>query len=509
MSFMAYPKPLRLGSGFSRFGFHLFPGARSVIRFLSLPAWLSLLAAVCWLIPPANGQNSSIPIQHFIYIIQENHSFDSYFGTYPGANGIPAGTLLPEYPGGPPKVAPFHLTASHIPHDLKHTWQAAWTAWDNGKMDGFLWAEWPDSLDYYWGSKPVPTPIPGLVNGHHHDSKNEQVVRGANGQIQEILSPRGAADDEDDENPDVEEENDALRATKPAPTGSPDPAHAPSWVRYSLAYMDGSDIPNYWEYAQKFTLCDEFFSSLMGPSEPNHLYAVSAQSGGLVGDLGRGKDVFSFTTMVDLLENAGLTWTYYNFAASPKAVSIWNPLAAFHSFYKNPSRMAHIVPGAKFFRDLKAQTLPQVCWIAPAFELSEHPSTNVRDGMWYVTSLVNAVMQSSYWDTCAIILVWDDFGGFYDHVPPQHPDTYGFGPRVPAMVISPYSLSGTVVHTQYDLTSPLKLIETKFGLPPLTERDANANNMLDCFNFNQSPLPPVIINKNTKLDLSKLVPTTP
>jgi phospholipase C len=115
--------------------------------------------------------------------------------------------------------------------------------------------------------------------------------------------------------------------------------------------------------------------------------------------------------------------------------------------------------------------------------------------MWYVTGLINAVMQSQYWNSCAIIVTWDDFGGFHDHVPPVNIDEYGFGFRVPAIVISPYSLSGVIVHTQYDLTSPLKLVETAFGLSPLAQRDSNANTMLECLDFNQTPLPPLIISQ--------------
>jgi phospholipase C len=129
--------------------------------------------------------------------------------------------------------------------------------------------------------------------------------------------------------------------------------------------------------------------------------------------------------------------------------------------------------------------------------------------MRYVTRLINAVMTSSLWQSCAIILVWDDFGGFYDHVPPPQDDFYGDGPRIPALVISPYSKGGVIVHTQFDLTSPLKLIETCFGLSSLTQRDADSNNMLDCFNFSQVPLPPDVITPDTKLDFSDMVTTKP
>jgi phospholipase C len=129
--------------------------------------------------------------------------------------------------------------------------------------------------------------------------------------------------------------------------------------------------------------------------------------------------------------------------------------------------------------------------------------------MWSVTSLINAVMSSPYWNDCVIILVWDDYGGFYDHVPPPQTDRYGFGPRVPALVISPYSKANKVIHTRFDLTSPLKLIEKRFNLQPLTDRDADANDMLDCFDFKQKPLPPDIITQQTKLDFSDMVTTQP
>jgi phospholipase C len=129
--------------------------------------------------------------------------------------------------------------------------------------------------------------------------------------------------------------------------------------------------------------------------------------------------------------------------------------------------------------------------------------------MWYVTGLVNAVMQSNYWQNSVIIIMWDDYGGFFDHVPPPNVDEYGYGFRVPAIVISPYSRSGVVIHTQYDLTSPLKLLETKFGLASLTPRDGTSNTMLECFDFTQTPLPPVIIDKHTHLDFSGLRKTSP
>jgi len=471
-----------------------------------------VLSSSFLLLEPGRAQNPSIPIEHFIYIIQENHTFDSYFGTFPGANGIPAGTVLPDRPGGPGKYKPFHLTADHIVKDLGHSWAAAHLAYDNGKMDGFIWAEWPQASHYYWGGQPVPTPIPGLV--HLPPRQRPQAVTNETpavptaGEAEQVVSPHGFVDDEDDADPYVEEKNEALLAAQPtkAPRG-----RAPGYVQQTLAYMDYNEIPNYWDYARKYTLCDMFFSSLMGPSEPNHLYTVASQSGGLVynppGKQEKRANVFSFPTMVDLFTNANVTWEYY-VGGDPTTPGKWNPIPAFTQYYNHPEVLSHVVATDRFFSDINGGTLPQVCWLVPSADESEHPPHSVKAGMHYITGLINAVMKSPYWNTCAIILVWDDYGGFYDHVPPVQPDLYGFGFRVPAMVISPYS-TGLVDHTQFDLTSPLKLIETKFNLPALTGRDGLANNMLDCFNFNQPARPADIIEDDTKLDFSDMVTTVP
>ena len=430
-----------------------------------------------------NAQNATssdkIPINHFIYIIQENHSFDNYFGTYSGANGIPPGTKLADKPNGPRIYKPFHFSGNGIPKDLSHAWQAALTAWNHGAMDGFVWAEWPDALRYYWGAKPVPTPEPDKVQGMS-------------------ASPT------------------------PTPPSQPPPGPPPSWVLNTLSYMDYTQIPNYWEYARKYTLCDYFFSSLMGPSQPNHLYTVAAQSGGLVfnpvalsEETGEEPGAFSFRTMCGLLQDSGVSWKYYvgwvstTGEAEPQLHTIWNPLPAFKEFQNNPALMAKLVETSQFYIDLRNKSLPQVCWLVPSLAESEHPPEDVTVGMQYVTSLINAVMQSSYWNDCAIILVWDDYGGFFDHVPPVQTDKYGFGPRVPAIVISPYARPGKLVHTRFDLTSPLKLIEKKFRLKQLTDRDADANDMLDCFDFGQKALPPDIITSDTKLDFSDMVTTQP
>jgi len=143
----------------------------TVNRQRSMNLTLALLSMFFLFLATERGlaeDTAQIPINHIIYIIQENITFDHYFGTYPGADGIPANLKLSFRPGGQPRFGPFHLKQTAIPRDLNHSWQAAQVAYDGGKMDGFLWAEWPEALEYYWQGE-VPQidpekikPIPGL-----------------------------------------------------------------------------------------------------------------------------------------------------------------------------------------------------------------------------------------------------------------------------------------------------------------------------------------------------------
>jgi phospholipase C len=424
--------------------------------------------------------------------------------------------MLPDYPGGPllEKNQPFLLLETRAPHDLVHEWIESALDYDNGAMDGFLWGEWPAGKRYYGRHIVPPKPDPNLVYPRQKKSKGK-----ANStDRQEILSPNGFSDDEDDAAPDVAEQNEALGDAQANSSGPPNPKDRPSWVQYTLSYMDYNVIPNYWDYARKFTLCDNFFSSVPGDSCPNHFYPVAGQSGGIVNyDAGAyGWASFNFSSIVNVFAQANISWKYYmarsddpKHPTNPRQISIWNPLPGFQKYANAPNLGQNLVYTDEFFSDLKAGTLPQVCWLIPTSALSEHPPVDVQKGMNYVTGLINAVMNSSYWQNCAIILWWDEFGGFYDHVKPVQIDQYGFGFRVPAIVISPYSISGAISHTQYDETSPLKLVETAFHLSPMASRDAQANNMLDCFNFSQTPLPPDIITPDTKLDFSDMAATTP
>jgi phospholipase C len=393
---------------------------------------------------PATGRAQTVPantppagigkIQHVIWIIQENRSFDNYFGTFPGADGIPPRTCLPVMPGSTDCVKPFHMPTDLPICDLGHEWWVAHAAYDYGRMDGFVWAE---------------------------------------------------------------------------------------GTTYTMGYYDQRDIPNYWSYGRHFALCDRFFSSFLGPSLQNHLYTVAAQGGGItapmphtlkqVEDALDDPDGFSFASMVKLFDKTGLDWKYYDetkplppgvsrdagindqFYPDPKRFWIWNPLPGFKAIRDNPPDMARLVDLKQYFEDLRHGTLPQVCWIVPDTEDSEHPPEPIAQGMWYVTELVNALMQSPYWRNSVIFLTWDDYGGFYDHVPPPFVDAYGYGPRVPMIVISPYAKPAYVSHDAFDFTSVLKFIEERWGLDHLTARDHYALDMRDCFNFMQPPNAPVVI----------------
>jgi len=527
--------------------------------FLSCCALFALASLANAMNGPTAPSSSStpIPIDHFVYIIQENISFDHYFGTFPGANGIPVSAKFAFQPGQPSTVTPFHLHATALPHDLNHSWQAAHVAADGGKMDGFLWAEWPQALAFYWrGELPKPDPedvVPVKRSLPEREllalrkrvrrlfarfdlNRNKKLDATELGKALAV-SPESASkllpqhdrdgDNELDaeevgkllESQDQDDEKEEITAGQ-LPTKHADHPPAgptPPWVLNTLSYYDWHEIPNYWEYARHFVLCDRFFSSLAGPSEPNHLYTVAAKSGGLVNNpnsrkarnVGDTDAVYTFPTMAELLQNSHVNWKYYDEKPDPQEHSLWNPLPGFRQFQQSPELMSHLVGMDQFYKDAKSGHLPQVCWIVPNRADSEHPPNDSARGMWHVTALVNAIMQSDAWSRTVIIITWDDYGGFYDHVAPPPVDQYGYGPRVPALVISPYARPGFCCHTTFDFTSPLKLIEERFNLKPLTSRDGEANDMLDCFNFQQNPVAPDVITRQTKLNFLQLQSAMP
>ena len=370
--------------------------------------------------PPAAPPGLS-KIQHFVFIMQENRSFDHYFGTYPGVEGIPPGVCVPNV-GGQPCVAPFHDTAA-VNQGGTHMWADALNCINGGLMNGFM---------------------------------------------------QGAI-------------------------GTPD----------VMGWHDYHELANYWNYAQLYVLQDRLFESITSYSLPAHLYMLAAQSGGYTGNGQAIPQSYAFPEITLLLGSGKIDWKYYvNRGATPGAAdgypedpsdnettyTIWNPLPAFPAVKNDPTQFGRLTNAAQFYTDAQNGALPQVSWIIPNLNLSEHPPANITTGSNYITGLVNAVMNSPQWSSTAIFIAWDDWGGFYDHVTPPMVDQYGLGIRVPGLVISPYARQGYIDHKTYSFESWLKLVEERFGVLPMTGRDNTANDMSDAFDFTQQPRAPMVLN---------------
>jgi phospholipase C len=390
--------------------------------------------------PIQSDNNKDNPIKHVIIIMQENHTFDNYFGAYPGANGIPKNVCMPLDPDHADHncIRPF-LSTNLSPLDMSHGYLSSKIANDNGKMDGFMLAE----------------------------SENNN----------------------------------------------------------TMLYYGNKTIPYYWDLAQHYVLADNFFSSAQSYSLPNHWYAIAGQAPTVSTYYGLTQkpdnatadekriakeyllEANRISTVADLFINhninaTSITWKYYyhqipiggyeEAIRRGDAYDYWNPFAAKASSYTKESA-SHFATRDQIFSDLKNGALPEVSWVIPRDNQSEHPPHNIISGMNWVAYVVDSIMQSPYWDSTAIIVTWDDYGGFYDHVQPPSIDKYGLGFRVPAIIISPYAKPGYIDHTQYQFESILKFIEWRFNMPSLTDRDENANAIINAFDFKQKPNPPHVI----------------
>lgn len=378
-----------------------------------------------------SGVNEGLgKVEHIVFIVKENRTFDNLFGTFPGSDGATTGTISTG------DVINLGRTPDRTPRDISHSFQSAVKAIDGGAMDKF---------DLIPG---------GSVNGDY------------------------------------------------------------------LAYTQHTeeDIPNYFTYARNFVLGDAFFSSLTGPSFPNHLYTVGAQSGGAINNPVKSPGVwgcdspadstvqvmdddgtmhpkypcFDFQTLADSLEARGISWKYYA-PGQGQSGYIWSALDAIAHIRLTSLWGEHVVPTSQFVLDARSGNLPAVSWVVVGSGRSEHPPASICVGENWTVEQLNAVMQGPEWNSTVVFLTWDDFGGFYDHVAPPVVDNFGFGPRVPLLVISPWAKPGYVTHTTLEFSSILKFVEQRFGLDPLTARDAQSNDMLDSFDFTQDPLPPLIL----------------
>jgi phospholipase C len=385
----------------------------------------------------ADAFETATPIKHVVFVIKENRTFDNMFGMFPDANGVSVGLDQGE---------PRTLTAAvdRLEMDIRHCYDCALQAWNEGEMDGF--ATISETAD-----------------------------------------------------------------------------------EFAYTQFQPGDLPNYWGWASSYVLGDNFFASAQGPSFPNHLYTIAAQSGGthenvyqdldelrerhrdtglfkawgcdsmgdayavVVDSEGVRKKVppcFDFLTEGDLLSEAKIPWAYYA-ATQYQNGYLWSAYDAIRHVRENEAYwQTHIFPVDGFAEQARAGLLPPVTWVTPRFELSEHPEYSMCHGENWTTEIVNAIMESPEWDSTAIFITWDDYGGFYDHVPPPRVDDFGFGIRVPLLVISPYARQGFVSHELGEFSSVLRFVEDNWGLTQLTHRDREATPLLSAFDFEQAPRPP-------------------
>jgi phospholipase C len=407
------------------------------------------------------------PIEHVVFIVKENRTFNNYFATYPGAEGATEGGTIECTENGchDGPVVPLEVADDVQDHDLTHCFRCGLTAINDGKMNGFNHMNGPVPLD-----------------------AERQLLYGSD--------------------------------------------------MSGYTYFEREGIPNYWAYADRFVLADQFFTPMYGPTLPAHLYAVAAQSNDIVDnklnadtpgsycddanefsskfedDLTR-REVreileiemnitangenwyrlgnfweqirlcFDIEILPDQLDEAGISWKYY---ATENA---WmNVLQMIRHIRYGPG-WNNVVDPTTFLDDVERGELPQVSWLIPPESYNEHPGgeKSVCAGENWTVQHVNAIMQSEYWENTAIVVVWDDFGGFYDPAVPPRVDYMGLGPRTPALIISPYTVRGDnpdggfVDHTTYEFSSVLAFIEGLFELEPMTQRDAEADPLSGAFDF--------------------------
>jgi len=433
-------------------------------------------------------------IRHVIIIEQENRSFDSYFGTYPGAEGIPMSNGVPTVCVPLPKGGcqrPYHDTAD-VNGGGPHGEVNAKADVNAGKMDGFI----REATDAKKGCGGATADDPQCSNSAE---------------------------------PDV------------------------------MGYHTAAEIPNYWTYAKDFVLDDHMFEPVASWSLPDHLYLVSGWSAKCSSpnprscknniqvpytpvqmqkyvdqaiNTGTADVTNAWTDITWLLYNHHVSWAYYvQTGAQPDCANdsavtcppvaqnyhtpgIWNPLPVFEDVQKD-HQIRNVQPLRSYFAAAKAGTLPSVMWLAPSQADSDHPPASIHQGQAYVTAVINAAMKSPDWDSTAIFVQWDDWGGFYDGVVPPPVDRNGYGLRVPALVISPYARQGLVDHQTLSSDAYLKFIEDDFlggsrlnpttdgrpdPRPDVREEETILGNMVEDFDFNQPPRAPVLLPTNPPAD---------
>lgn len=382
----------------------------------------------------ASASASGSKIQHVVIVVQENRSFDNFFAKFPGADGARFGLM---HDGTRIKLRKVGL---RLKLDLCHQYSCFRTEWDHGRMDAF---------DLGWYAVPS----------------------------------------------------------------------APLLGTYPYQYVDPAQIAPYWTMARQYVLADHMFQTQGSGSFTSHQDLIAGDAtlnrfesiadapwyglpwgcdgpaeqrspilrrDGVYKAAGGPFPCYSYETLRDRLDAAKLSWKYYT-PPMTKSGQVWNAFDAIKAVRYGPEWKSNISsPTTNVLRDAKKGTLPAVSWVIPIYENSDHPNSSGNGPSW-VASIVNAVGKGPDWNSTAIIIVWDDWGGLYDHVPPPQIDYTSLGFRVPMLVVSPYARKSYVSHTQYEFASILKFIEQNWGLPSLHRADERATSISDCFDFSQPP----------------------
>jgi phospholipase C len=420
-------------------------------------------------------------IKHVIVIMQENRSFDSYFGTYPGADGLPmsngAPTVCVNNPATAKCVYPYHDTAD-VNGGGPHAEAAATADIDGGKMDGFIAQAERGRKGCVDSTNPVCTNTTSVdVMGYH--------------------------------------------------TG----ADIPNYWAYAQNFVlqDHMFEPNAsWSLPAHLFTVSAWSAKCSTPGDP---MSCANALNGPSGTNTTGNE-YAWTDITYLLHKNNISWGYYlsngtepdceddamlcsQGKQNARVPGIWNPLPGFDTV-KQDGQLGNIQQVARFLEAAKNGTLPAVSWIVPNGSVSEHPPAKVSVGQSYVTSLINAVMSGPDWSSSAIFLTWDDWGGFYDHVVPPRVDQNGYGLRTPGLVISPYARRGYIDHQTLSFDAYLKFIEDDFlngqrldprtdGRPdprPTVREDASIlGNLVSEFDFSQAPRAPLLLPINPVTDL--------
>ena len=286
-------------------------------------------------------------------------------------------------------------------------------------------------------------------------------------------------------------------------------------------YVDPSDVEPYFQLAEQYTFADRMFQTNQGPSFPSHQFIISGTSAPsqysdlfaaenptgvsnafsdagcaapqneyvkLIDPYGNESQTeypcFDHPTLTDLLDYRGISWRYY----APSAGIIWNgPNAIRHIRYGYDWNNVILNPN-QIFNDINSHQLQAVSWVIPTVAESDHAASNKGLGPSWVASIVSAIQNSQYWDSTAIFITWDDWGGWYDHVAPPILNSYEYGFRVPLIVVSPYANQGYISHVTHNFGSILRFTEEIFGLPSLGYADKDSDDLSDCFNFHHGHL---------------------